>query len=183
MNKILTSIPDVIVIRPDVFEDSRGYFFESYSRSKLFDIGIFYDFVQDNESLSGRGVLRGLHFQLPPFEQGKLVRVIKGAVLDVAIDIRKNSPFYGKWVSQELTEKNKLMMWIPPGFAHGFLTLEDQTVFSYKCTQIYDRNSEKVIAWNDPDIDINWNVENPNLSERDKMGISFNNFLTPFIYK
>ncbi len=183
MNKILTSIPDVIVIRPDVYEDSRGYFFESYSRSKLYDIGILYDFIQDNESFSGKDVLRGLHFQLPPFEQGKLVRVVKGGVLDVAVDIRKNSPYYGKWVSQELTEKNKLMMWIPPGFAHGFLTLEDQTVFTYKCTQVYDRNSEKVIAWNDPDIGVKWNVENPTLSERDKMGISFNNFLSPFIYK
>jgi len=183
MIKIPTIIPDVFVIKPDVFEDCRGYFFETFNQKKCSELGIQYDFVQDNESLSAKDVLRGLHFQKPPFEQGKLVRVIKGGVIDVAVDIRKNSPHYGKWVSKELTEQNKLMLWIPPGFAHGFITLEDQTVFSYKCTGFYDHGSEQVILWNDPEIGIKWMVKNPVLSERDKSGIPFNNFQSPFIYK
>ena len=183
MIKIPTAIPDVFVIKPTVFEDSRGYFFETFNQKQCREVGILYDFVQDNESLSAKNVLRGLHFQNPPSEQGKLVRVIKGGVMDVAVDIRKNSPYYGKWVSQELTEQNKLMMWIPPGFAHGFITLEDQTIFSYKCTGFYNHDSEQVILWNDPDIGITWNVKNPVLSERDKSGMPFNNFQSPFIYK
>lgn len=183
MKKIPTFIPDVFILKPDVFEDDRGYFFESFNQKKLNELGILHNFVQDNESLSGKNVLRGLHFQKPPYEQGKLVRVIKGAVLDVAVDIRKNSPSYGKWISQELTEFNKLIMWIPPGFAHGFLTLENETVFFYKCTGFYNHDSEEIIAWNDPDIGINWDIKKPILSERDKNGTPFKNFSTPFIYK
>ena len=183
MIKITTSVPDVFVIKPDVFEDNRGYFFETFNQEKITELGIQYNFVQDNESLSAKNVLRGLHFQKPPFEQGKLVRVIKGGVLDVAVDIRKNSPYYGKWVSQELTEQNKLLMWIPPGFAHGFVTLEDQTIFSYKCTGFYNHDSEQVISWNDPNIGIEWMINNPVLSERDINGIHFNNFISPFTYK
>lgn len=183
MKKIPTIIPDVFVIQPDVFEDKRGYFFETFNQEKFEALGIQSDFVQDNESLSEKNVLRGLHFQQPPFEQGKLVRVIRGGVLDVAVDIRKGSPYYGKWVSMELTEQNKLMLWIPPGFAHGFLTLANQTVFSYKCTGFYNHNSEGVISWDDPDININWMAVSPLLSERDNKGVPFNNFKSPFNYK
>ena len=183
MKKIPTNIPGVLVIQPDVFEDKRGYFFETFNKEKFEGLDIQYDFVQDNESQSAKDVLRGLHFQKPPYEQGKLVRVIKGAVLDVAVDIRHGSPFYGKWVAQELTEQNKLMLRIPPGFAHGFVTLAEQTIFSYKCTGFYNKNSEGVIAWNDPDISIHWLCEKPVLSERDKMGVAFKDFVSPFIYK
>jgi len=182
VKKIPTAIPDVLVVQPDVFEDKRGYFFETFNQEKFAELGIKYDFVQDNESLSAKNVLRGLHFQNPPFEQGKLVRVIRGGVRDVAVDIRKGSPYYGKWVSIELTAQNKLMLWIPPGFAHGFLTLEDHTVFSYKCTGFYNRPSEGVISWNDPDINIDWMIEFPELSERDKNGTPFINFNTPFLF-
>lgn len=168
MEKIPTDIPDVFLIRPDVFEDNRGYFFESFSKTKFSSLGIDYEFVQDNQSLSEKNVLRGLHFQKAPHEQGKLVRVIKGAVLDVAVDIRKNSPYFGKYISCILSEKNKLMLWVPPGFAHGFLTLEDNTIFFYKCTKQYNKESEKIIRYNDPDININWNIESPIISDRDK---------------
>jgi dTDP-4-dehydrorhamnose 3,5-epimerase len=138
------------------------------------------DFVQDNQSLSQKGVLRGLHFQNPPHAQGKLVRVITGAVFDVAVDIRKNSPTYGKWFGLELTEKNKWMMYIPGGFAHGFATLQDNTIFSYKCTNFYDKASEDCILWNDPDLAIDWKIENPLLSEKDMQGRSFRDFRSQF---
>jgi len=130
-------IPNVVLIKPSVFEDSRGYFYESYNKNKFKEVGILDDFVQSNQSLSQKGVLRGLHFQIPPHAQSKLVRVIKGAVLDVAVDIRKNSPTYGKHVSFVLNEHNKHMLYIPEGFAHGFLTLENDTIFSYKCGNFY----------------------------------------------
>ena len=175
-----TPIPDLLIVQPKVFEDARGYFYESYSKS-LFEIhGIKEDFVQDNQSLSQAGVLRGLHFQNPPYAQGKLVRVIKGAILDVAVDIRKNSPTYGKHFLIELNEKNKTMLWIPAGFAHGFLTLEDDTIFSYKCTNYYNKASEGCIMWNDKDLEINWNIENPTLSEKDKLGTPFREFESHF---
>lgn len=175
-----TSIPDLLIIQPKVFEDARGYFYESYSKS-LFEIhGIHEDFVQDNQSLSQAGVLRGLHFQNPPYAQGKLVRVIKGAILDVAVDIRKNSPTYGNHFLIELNEKNKTMLWIPTGFAHGFVTLEDDTIFSYKCTNYYNKASEGCILWNDKDLGINWNIENPTLSEKDRTGTPFKEFVSYF---
>ena len=138
MNVIKTGLDGLLIIEPDVYQDERGYFFESFNREKFIKIGLDFTFVQDNESKSAKGVLRGLHFQVPPFEQGKLVRVMKGAVLDVAVDLRKKSPTYGKWDCVELSEKNKRMYWIPAGFAHGFLTLEDDTVFFYKCTAVYN---------------------------------------------
>jgi len=134
MKLIKTQIEDLVLIQPDVFPDPRGYFFESYQKEKFRVLGIDGHFVQDNESMSGNGVLRGLHFQKPPFAQGKLVRVVRGSVLDVAVDLRKNSRTYGKWESSVLSADNKLMMWIPEGFAHGFLVLEDHTSFQYKCT-------------------------------------------------
>jgi dTDP-4-dehydrorhamnose 3,5-epimerase len=181
MKKILTAIPDVFVIEPDVFKDNRGCFFESFNEEKYRELGLTNHFVQDNQSLSQKNVLRGMHFQSPPYAQGKLVRVIKGAVLDVAVDIRKKSPYYGKWVSQVLSEQNKLMMWIPQGFAHGFLTLESDTVFFYKCTGIYNKESEGLIKWDDADLGIQWNIMDPIISERDKNGVSFKEFDSPFV--
>jgi len=180
MEIVETKLKGVIVIKPKVFEDARGYFFESYNREVFLKAGLDLDFVQDNQSLSQKGVLRGLHFQNPPFAQGKLVRVISGAVYDVAVDIRKDSPTYGEWFGQELNEKNKWMMYIPPGFAHGFVTLEDNTVFSYKCTNFYDKNSEDCLLWNDSDIGINWPIESPLLSEKDEQGKKIINFVTRF---
>ncbi|MBK7173834.1 MAG: dTDP-4-dehydrorhamnose 3,5-epimerase [Bacteroidales bacterium] len=162
-----TSIPDVIIIKPDLFRDERGYFMESFHAEKFKQMGIETRFVQDNESLSQKGVLRGLHFQKSPWAQGKLVRVIQGAVLDVAVDIRKSSPTFGQWVSVTLSGENKWMCWIPEGFAHGFVTLEDNTVFSYKCTNFYHKDSEGSIRWDDPAIGIRWDCENPSLSGKD----------------
>jgi dTDP-4-dehydrorhamnose 3,5-epimerase len=180
MNIISLEIPDVKVIQPDVFEDDRGYFYESYNKLNLGRQGIPADFVQDNQSCSVKGVLRGLHFQNPPYEQGKLVRVVQGAVQDVAVDLRKESPFYGQWVSRILSGENKLMMWLPPGFAHGFLTLEDETIFAYKCTNYYSRESECVILWNDPSLAIDWDVSSPIISDRDSKGILFTDFISLF---
>ena len=180
MQFLTTPIPDLYVIQPRVFEDPRGYFFESYNKMGFEKNGIRVDFVQDNQSLSHKGVLRGLHFQNPPFTQGKLVRVIKGAVLDVAVDIRKDSPAYGKSFTCELTEANRTMMWIPAGFAHGFLTLEDNTIFSYKCTNYYDKASEDSILWDDPDLGIDWGIKDPLLSEKDRQGKAFGQFTSLF---
>lgn len=180
MEIIETVIKDLLIIKPKVFEDARGYFFESYNEGVFKKNGIDVNFMQDNQSLSNANVLRGLHFQAPPFAQGKLVRVIKGAVLDVAVDIRKKSPTYGKNVTIELTEENKTMFYIPPGFAHGFLTLRDHTIFSYKCTELYNKESEGAVLWNDKDLDIHWNIINPILSEKDLSGTPFKEFVSPF---
>ncbi len=180
MEIVKTFIKDLIIIKPDVFFDERGYFFESYNFEKFREILGGAVFVQDNESKSQKNVLRGLHFQRPPYTQGKLVRVIKGAVLDVAVDLRRNSPTYGKYEMAELTEENKLMYWVPPGFAHGFVTLKDDTIFTYKCTNVYNKASEGSILWNDPDINIDWGVDNPILSEKDKTGPLLRDFDTPF---
>lgn len=181
MEIVKTEIQDLLIIKPRVFEDERGYFFESYNREKFREHGIGVTFVQDNESRSVKNVLRGLHFQKPPFTQGKLVRVMRGSVLDVAVDLRKNSPTYGKWASIVLTDKNKWMYWVPEGFAHGFRTLEDNTVFFYKCTNVYNKESEGSIAWNDPDLDIDWRLdEEPVLSEKDKAAPRFMDFVSPF---
>lgn len=181
MQVIATTIPDLLVIQPKIFEDPRGYFYESYNKSNFAEHNIHVEFVQDNQSLSQKGVLRGLHFQNNPHAQGKLVRVITGAVFDVAVDIRKSSPTYGKWFGMELTEENKTMMYIPEGFAHGFATLRDNTIFSYKCTNFYNKASEDCLLWNDPDIGINWNIENPLLSEKDLQGKRIKNFETLFL--
>lgn len=175
-----TEIKGLFIIQPKVFADQRGYFFESYN-SEVFKLkGIDTNFLQDNQSLSHAGVLRGLHFQAPPHEQGKLVRVITGAVLDVAVDIRKDSPTYGKHISIELTEENKTMFYISPGFAHGFATLRDNTIFSYKCTNVYNKTSEGCVLWNDRDLGINWKINNPILSEKDLSGTPFKEFKSPF---
>lgn len=182
MKVIKTEIQDLIVIQPTVFSDGRGYFQETYNEQKWIDsLGEVPRFVQDNESMSQKGVLRGLHFQNPPFQQGKLVRVVKGSVLDVAVDLRKNSPTYGQHFKVILSEENKLQMYIPEGFAHGFLTLEDQTIFSYKCTNVYHPESEGGLRWNDPDLNIDWGIDQPLLSEKDKVHKNFINFMTLFI--
>lgn len=167
MEIIETALPGVLILQPRVFADDRGYFMETF-RNDLFEkIGVDLNFVQDNESKSKANVLRGLHFQLPPFAQGKLIRVISGAVLDVAVDIRRSSPTFGKWIAVEISAENKKQMLIPPGFAHGFLTLADDTIFAYKCTNYYNKNAERSIRWNDPEIGIEWKAINPALSAKD----------------
>ena len=180
MKIIKTKTAGLVLVQPDVFTDERGYFFESYQKEKFRELGISADFVQDNESMSMKGVLRGLHFQVPPFAQGKLVRVVRGSVLDVAVDLRKNSGTYGKWESVLLSAENKLMLYIPEGFAHGFLVLEDYTIFQYKCTNYYHRESERGIIWNDPDLKIDWGIENPLVSDKDLKGVFFRNYVSPF---
>lgn len=169
------------LIEPKVFGDHRGYFMESFHSEKFTaETGISLNFVQDNESLSSKGVLRGMHFQKPPYAQGKLVRVIRGSVLDVAVDIRKNSPTYGKHQSIVLSGENKKQFYIPPGFAHGFLTLEDDTLFSYKCTNYYHPESEGALAWFDEDLNIDWGKITPVISEKDKKADRFHSFNSPF---
>lgn len=180
MKIIETSIPGVIIIEPTIFEDDRGYFFESYNQSSFKDIGIETVFVQDNESKSQKNVVRGLHFQNPPFAQAKLVRVLQGSVLDIAVDIRRGSPYYGKHVSTILSAENKRMFYIPEGFAHGFRTLEDDTIFTYKCSCLYNKDSEGSLLWNDPDINIEWGIDDPIISEKDKQATPFCNYISRF---
>lgn len=180
MEIIKTPLDGLLIIKPDVFEDERGYFFESFNYEKLRNLGLELHFFQDNESKSKKKVLRGLHFQRPPFAQGKLVRVMRGSVLDVAVDIRKGSPTYGKWESIVLSGQNKLMYWIPAGFAHGFATLEDDTIFFYKCTQVFNKESEGSIRWNDPDLNIDWGIDQPVISEKDKISPLFSSLVSPF---
>ncbi|MEY0099050.1 dTDP-4-dehydrorhamnose 3,5-epimerase [Providencia stuartii] len=170
MKIIETSIPDLLIIEPTVYFDNRGFFYESYNETKFLNIiGNNIQFVQDNQSCSKKGVLRGLHYQLAPHEQGKLVRCVSGKIYDVAVDIRKNSATYGKWFSIELTPENKLQLWIPAGFAHGFLSLEDNSEILYKTTSFYNAESEASIIWNDPTLDIKWPILNPILSEKDRV--------------
>lgn len=166
MKIIETSIKDLYVIEPVVFDDDRGYFFESFHVEKLKECCPD-PFVQDNQSMSGKGVLRGLHYQVDPYAQGKLVRVLAGAVIDVAVDIRPDSPTYGQHETFELSGTNFRMAYIPPGFAHGFVTMEDNTVFSYKCTNFYHKESERGIRWNDPSLNIDWGIESPIISAKD----------------
>ena len=176
-----TPISNLLIVDPQVFEDDRGYFFESFNERKFSEIlGIDITFVQDNESFSSEGVVRGLHFQNPPFAQGKLVRVIHGSALDVVVDIRKKSETYGKHYSVELSSTNKRMLWIPPGFAHGFLSKENDTIFSYKCTDFYNPESEGSILWNDPDLNINWKVDDPIVSNKDNNAPRFSTFVSQF---
>ncbi len=166
-----TKLQDCLVIEPTVFGDDRGYFFESFNQKEFQKkTGILADFIQDNQSMSQRGVLRGLHFQKGEFAQAKLVRVVKGSVLDVAVDIRVNSPTFGKSFTIELSEENKLQLYVPRGFAHGFSVLEDETIFSYKCDNYYNKESEGGIIFNDPDLNIDWKLEEIEivLSEKDK---------------
>ena len=175
------AIDGLILIKPQVFSDDRGDFFESYNAARF--NGIIeknLHFYQDNTSISKKNVLRGLHFQKPPMAQGKLVYVIKGRVMDVVVDLRLNSATYGQHFKVELNEKNRLQLWIPEGFAHGFLTLEDNTIFSYKCTSAYSKNHEMNLLWNDPLLNVDWGITSPLLSDKDKMGQPFENFDSPF---
>lgn len=178
MNIIKTNIEGVLIIEPRIFGDERGFFVEAYNLEKYKEAGIILPFVQDNLSSSAKGVLRGLHFQKKPFAQGKLVQVIKGKVLDVALDIRKNSPTRGQYVTIELSGENKKQLWIAPGLAHGFLSLEDNTIFSYKCTNFYNPASERGVMWNDKDLNIDWKleeygIEKPIVSEKDQKNLYF----------
>jgi dTDP-4-dehydrorhamnose 3,5-epimerase len=158
-----------LLIKPDVFEDARGYFFESFNQKRFGELtGLNPDFVQDNESKSNKGVLRGLHFQAPPYGQAKLVRVVKGSVRDVVVDIRKDSKTFGQYCSVVLSAENKNQFYVPAGFAHGFAVLEDDTVFAYKCSGYYNRESEMALMWNDPEIGIEWGISEPLLSEKDR---------------
>ena len=174
-------IEGVFSFVPKIFVDDRGSFFESFNQ-KLFDEAAEkkIEFVQDNQSTSIKNTLRGLHFQAPPFAQGKLVRIIKGKAIDVAVDIRKKSPTYGQHIVVELSADNNRVLWIPEGFAHGFSVLENDTIFSYKCTNYYNKNSEGCLIWNDPDLKIDWKINSPLLSEKDKLGDTFKNFVSPF---
>lgn len=167
------AIPDVILFAPKIFGDERGFFFESFNQKTFRELtGLDVSFVQDNHSKSQQGVLRGLHYQLPPKAQGKLVRVVQGEVFDVAVDIRKSSPTFGKWVGQMLSAENKQQMWIPEGFAHGFLTLSDTAEFLYKTTDYYAPEFERSIVWNDADIGVEWPFANmPILSGKDQVKV------------
>ena len=169
MNIIQTDIPDVVIIEPKVFGDHRGYFFESFSERDFAAKVCQVKFVQDNESMSSYGVLRGLHFQKPPYAQSKLVRVVKGRVLDISVDIRHGSPTFGRYVAIELSEDNHRQVFIPKGFAHGFVVLSDTAVFQYKCDEYYAPQSEGAVAWDDPDLGIDWKlpIEDLILSEKD----------------
>ncbi len=170
MNVIQTALPDVLILEPQVFGDARGFFLESYNRRRFAELGLPTEFVQDNHSRSARGVLRGLHYQIRQ-PQGKLVRVVRGAVFDVAVDLRRSSPTFGRWVGVELTEENRRMLWIPPGFAHGFLVLSEHADFLYKTTDFYAPEHERCILWNDPTLAIDWPLDGePILSAKDKQG-------------
>ena len=179
---IRLEIPDVVLVKPLVFPDERGFFMETFKKSEFVRNGINYDFVQDNHSKSKKGVLRGLHYQLNPKAQGKLVRCIKGKIWDVAVDIRKGSPWYSKWVAVELSEENKHMLWIPPGFAHGFVTLEDAEMI-YKCTAEYAPELDRGIIWNDPELAISWPVKEPILSPKDAKLPFLKDAENNFVYK
>jgi dTDP-4-dehydrorhamnose 3,5-epimerase len=174
-----TKIDGLLILQPTVYQDSRGYFMESF-RKNLFDAEGVPEFVQDNQSLSSKGTLRGLHFQAPPFAQGKLVRVIAGSVLDVAVDIRKSSPTYGQYFCIELSASNFTQFYIPPGFAHGFETLEDNTVFSYKCTNYYNKESEGGVLWDSKSLQLPWRLTEHILSDKDTLYPDLPEFESPF---
>lgn len=183
MKLIQTRIPDVVLIEPTIFTDERGWFMESFNEKQFHNELIKIDlptprpFVQDNHSVSHKGVLRGLHYQANPHAQGKLVRVTQGAAFDVAVDIRKDSPTFSKWIGVELNSKNRHMLWIPEGFAHGFVALEDNTHFLYKTTNYYAKSSERTITWDDPDLAIDWQTNKKllKISEKDKAGLLLRN--------
>jgi dTDP-4-dehydrorhamnose 3,5-epimerase len=180
MNFQAGPLPGLFIIEPRIFGDARGHFLESYRKDLFAANGITEDFVQDNQSLSQKGTIRGLHFQAPPFEQGKLVRVLQGAVLDVVVDIRKKSSTYGQSFAIELNDQNHLQLWIPPGFAHGFSTLADQTIFCYKCSNYYHKASEGGICFNDETLAIDWKVPAIHVSEKDYLLPTFKDFISPF---
>jgi dTDP-4-dehydrorhamnose 3,5-epimerase len=176
-----TPLKGVLVFTPRLFSDERGHFFESFNH-RAFEqaVGQPVVFVQDNESVSHKNVLRGLHFQAPPMAQGKLVRAVRGSVLDVAVDLRTESPTYGQHFSIVLSGENKSQIWIPPGFGHGFLSLEEDTIFAYKCTNYYAPETEGTIQWNDPDLGIAWGINQPVISAKDQDSFLFRTFPSPF---
>ncbi|WP_113636533.1 dTDP-4-dehydrorhamnose 3,5-epimerase [Nubsella zeaxanthinifaciens] len=184
MTIIETPIKDLLIFEPKVWKDSRGYFYESFSQKAFDEAGIAVSFVQDNQSFSQKGALRGLHAQAEPFAQGKLVRVIQGKVIDFAVDIRKNSPTFGQHFGIELSGDNHKQLWVPPGFLHGFLTLENDTIFTYKVTNYYDKASEIGVIWNDPTLNIEWasylDASEFILSEKDLVLGDFASFKSPF---
>jgi dTDP-4-dehydrorhamnose 3,5-epimerase len=178
-----TEIAGLLVIEPDVFRDDRGFFFESYSKQRYKDFGISVEFVQDNISKSKKGTVRGLHYQIGERAQGKLCQVLEGEVLDVAVDIRFNSPTFGKYFSLILNSETKFQLWIPQGFAHGFSVLSDEAVFSYKCTNYYSKAHERAILFNDSNLKIDWKIENPIVSEKDLTAEKFKDIERDFVYK
>lgn len=180
MNIIKTEIDGLIILEPKIFHDERGYFFESFNEKVFKEAGVIDNFVQDNQSCSQKDVVRGLHFQKPPFAQAKLVRVIQGSVIDFAVDIRRNSPTYGKYVSVLLSGDNFKQFYIPVGFAHGFTALEDNTIFAYKCSNFYNKESEGSIIFNDPILNIDWKTPNPIVSDKDLLASNFADFVSPF---
>ncbi|MFZ2323717.1 MAG: dTDP-4-dehydrorhamnose 3,5-epimerase [Ignavibacteriaceae bacterium] len=182
MEVIKTEIDGLLLIKPKVFNDERGYFFEGFNKNNFVANGINFDFVQDNISKSKKGTIRGLHYQVGEKAQGKLCYVISGKVLDVAVDIRFGSPTFGKYFSSELSEENHKQLWLPPGFAHGFSVLSDEAIFVYKCTSLYSKEHERAIIFNDADLNIDWNVENPIISEKDLQAQFFKNIEKDFIY-
>ncbi len=177
-----TEFRDLFILEPDVFTDDRGYFFEPFNEARFrIETGLNITFVQDNESMSKRGVLRGLHFQVPPKAQAKLIRVSKGSVLDVVVDLRRYEPTFGKYLKIEISAENKKQLYIPEGFAHGFLVLEDDSVFSYKCSNYYSKDFDRSLVWNDPTFNINWEIDQPILSEKDRNAMTFSAFESPFL--
>lgn len=180
MEIIETPLSGLYVVKPKVFRDARGHFFESFRKDVFDRLGFHEDFIQDNQSLSNKGIVRGLHFQKPPFAQDKLVRVITGAVLDVVVDIRRSSPTYGQKYEIELSSENFTMLLIPKGFAHGFETLADNTIFTYKCSDYYHPESEGGVLWNSPSLGISWRTADPILSDKDKLHPVMADFVSPF---
>ncbi|MFZ1289549.1 MAG: dTDP-4-dehydrorhamnose 3,5-epimerase [Melioribacteraceae bacterium] len=180
--KVDTPFRDLFIIEPDIFKDDRGYFFESFSEKKYLEFGINYKFVQDNISFSTYETIRGLHYQVGEFAQGKLCQVLSGKVLDVAVDLRFNSPTFGKSFGVELSQENKKQLWIPPGFAHGFSVLTETAIFSYKCTNYYSKAHERCIIYNDSSLNINWGIKNPIISDKDLLGINLSEIKQDFIY-
>ncbi len=173
MKIIKTDFEGLLIIEPEVYEDERGYFFESFRDDVFQKYHPGVKFVQENESKSSKHTLRGLHYQMPPYAQGKLIRVVQGEVLDIVVDLRKSSPYFGKIFGLRISAANKLQLYIPEGFAHGFVSLEENTIFQYKCTNYYHKNSERAIHWNDPSLNIPWGVENPVISAKDRSAGSF----------
>jgi dTDP-4-dehydrorhamnose 3,5-epimerase len=182
MKIIETAIKEILIIQPSVFGDSRGYFYESYSKKKFEKFGVGHEFVQDNISKSKRNTIRGLHYQVGDKAQGKLCQVIEGSVLDIAVDIRFGSPTFGKYIIGELSEENHNLIWIPPGFAHGFCVTSDEAIFHYKCTEFYSPQDERAILFNDEDLNIQWNIQDPLVSDKDLKAKRFKDIEKDFIY-
>ena len=176
-----TPFKDLLIIQPAVFTDERGYFLESFNESRFrVDSGLNITFIQDNESMSAKGVLRGLHFQVPPKSQAKLIRVVQGAVLDVVVDLRRTQPTFGQHFKMLLSSENKTQLFIPEGFAHGFLALEENTIFAYKCSNYYSKDHDRSLLWNDPSLNIDWEQENPLVSEKDAKALYLDHYKEVF---